>query len=113
MQVIPGSHAGHVDLGQKETSDRDLIQDHAIALPEGVVDESKAENVILGRGDVSFHDSYIVHGSQANHSSRRRAALTVRYVPASTRIQPRSDRRQYLVRGRASDNGNIYFEFDR
>lgn len=111
MQVIPGSHAGHVDLGQTETSDRDLIQDHAIALPDGVVDESKAENVILKRGDVSFHDSYIVHGSKANFSNRRRAALTVRYIPSSTKIQHRPDRKQYLVRGRALEPGNVYMKF--
>ncbi|MBI4579854.1 MAG: phytanoyl-CoA dioxygenase family protein [Planctomycetes bacterium] len=111
MQVIPGSHAGHVDLGQSETADRDLIQDHAIALPDGVVDDSKAENVILRRGDVSFHDSYIVHGSQPNRSTRRRAALVVRFVPSATRIQPRPDRKQYLVRGRPVENGNVYMRF--
>jgi ectoine hydroxylase-related dioxygenase (phytanoyl-CoA dioxygenase family) len=111
MQVIPGSHAGHVDLGQRATGERDLIQDHAIALPEEVVDASRAENIILKRGDISFHDSYIVHGSQPNHSSRRRAALTVRYVPASTRIEPRADRKQYLVRGKPVDNGNEYMTF--
>jgi ectoine hydroxylase-related dioxygenase (phytanoyl-CoA dioxygenase family) len=112
MQVIPGSHAGHKDLGQAATGERDLIQDHAIALPESVVDASKAENIILKRGDVSFHDSYIIHGSQANFSNRRRAALTVRYIPSSTRIQHRPDRKQYLVRGNAADNGNIYMSFE-
>lgn len=111
MKVIPGSHAGCVDYGQQQTNAPDLIQDHAIALPPGVVDESKAECVILKRGDLSLHHSYIIHGSDANRSSRRRAALTVRYVPASTRIQPRADRKQYLVRGKAADNGNVYFTF--
>ena len=111
MQVIPGSHIGHKDLGQTSTGERDLIQDHAIALPESVVDASKAENVILRCGDVSFHDSYIVHGSQPNLSNRRRAALTVRYVPSSTKIQHRADRKQYLVRGKPADNGNVYMTF--
>jgi ectoine hydroxylase-related dioxygenase (phytanoyl-CoA dioxygenase family) len=112
MRVIPGSHRGHVDLGQRATGERDLIQDHAIALADEVVDQAKAENVILKRGDVSFHDSYIVHGSEPNHSSRRRAALTVRYVPATTRIQPRADRKQYLVRGTPTSNGNVYMRFE-
>src|SRR5262249_2570728 len=103
MQVIPGSHAGHVDYGQRQVDRADLIQQHAIELPPGVVDASKAENIVLQRGDVSFHDSYIIHGSQPNHSTRRRAALTIRYVPSSTKIQPRADRKQYLVRGRAVD----------
>jgi ectoine hydroxylase-related dioxygenase (phytanoyl-CoA dioxygenase family) len=111
MQVIPGSHAGHADLGQRATGERDLIQDHAVALPDDVVDARRAENIILRRGDVSFHDSYIVHGSQPNYSNRRRAALTVRYVPASTRIQPRADRKQYLVRGEDANNGNQYMRF--
>lgn len=111
MQVIPGTHAGCVDLGQKPSDHADLIQDKALELPPEVVDESKAENVILKRGDVSFHHSYLVHGSPANHSDRRRAALTIRYVPSTTRITPRDDRMQYLVRGRPADNGNVYFQF--
>lgn len=111
MKVIPGSHAGCVDYGQKQTDAPDLIQDHAIALPPGVVDERKAEPVLLRRGDLSLHHSYIIHGSDPNPSQRRRAALTIRYIPASTHIQPRPDRKQYLVRGRAADNGNVYFRF--
>lgn len=113
MRVIPGSHRGCVDFGQRQVDRPDLIQDHAIELPAGVVDESQAEDVILKRGDLSLHHSYIIHGSEPNHSDRRRAAYTIRYVPATTRIQPRDDRKQYLVRGKPADNGNIYFTFDR
>jgi ectoine hydroxylase-related dioxygenase (phytanoyl-CoA dioxygenase family) len=109
MRVIPGSHAGNVDYGQRQVDKADLIQQHAVELPPGVVDEAKAEDVILKRGDLSLHHSYIIHGSQPNHSTRRRAALTIRYVPSSTRIAPRADRRQYLIRGRAADNNNVYF----
>jgi ectoine hydroxylase-related dioxygenase (phytanoyl-CoA dioxygenase family) len=109
MRVIPGTHKGCVDFGQKLTNKPDLIQDHAIELPDGVVDESKAEDIVMKRGDLSLHHSYIIHGSEPNNSDRRRAAMTVRYVPAATKIQPRPDRRQYLVRGKAVDNGNEYF----
>lgn len=109
MRVIPGSHRGDIDYGQRQVDRADLIQQHAVELPPDVVDESKAEDVILKPGDLSLHHSYIIHGSQPNHSKRRRAALTIRYVPSATRITPREDRRQYLVRGRAADNGNIYF----
>jgi len=35
-------------------------------------------------------------------------SVTIRYVPASTRIQHRDDRRQYIVRGRTEPNGNVY-----
>jgi len=111
LRVIPGSHAGCVDYGQKLTDKPDLIQDHAVALPEGIVDENKSEDVLLKRGDLSLHHSYIIHGSEPNCSHRRRAAFTIRYVPATTRIQPREDRKQYLVRGQAAGNGNPYFQF--
>jgi ectoine hydroxylase-related dioxygenase (phytanoyl-CoA dioxygenase family) len=63
----------------------------------------------MRRGDVSFHDSYLVHGSEPNRSATRRAALTVRYVPASTCIRDQPDRKQYLIRGRPANNGNVYY----
>ena len=82
-------------------------------LPPEVVDAGRAECVTMRRGDLSLHDSYLVHGSEPNRSARRRAALTIRYVPATTRIKDQPDRRQFLVRGRAADNGNVYSSFGR
>jgi len=111
MRVIPGSHQGHRDLGQRLTDKPDLIQANAYELPADVVDEARAVDITMRRGDLSLHDSYLIHGSEPNHSDRRRAALTVRYVPAATRIHDQPDRKQYLVRGRAVDNGNVYYEF--
>jgi phytanoyl-CoA hydroxylase len=111
MRVIPGSHRGHMDLGQRLTGRPDLIQENAIELPSEVVDESQAVDIILKRGDLSLHDSYIVHGSEPNRSDRRRAGLTIRYVPATTRIKDQPDRRQFLVRGQPTDNGNVYYQF--
>lgn len=111
MRVIPGSHAGHRDLGQRQSGIPDLIQDRPYELPPEVVDESRAVDLVMQRGDLSLHDSYLVHGSEPNRSDRRRAALTIRYVPAATRIEDRADRRQFLVRGHAADNGNVYHSF--
>jgi len=76
-----------------------------------VVDESRAVDLVLKRGDLSLHDSYLIHGSEPNRSPSRRAALTIRYVPTSTCIQDTPDRKQYLVRGQAVDNGNVYYTF--
>lgn len=111
MRVIPGTHRGHRDLGQAPSDTPDLIQARPYELSPAVVDESRAEYVIMKRGDVSFHDSYLIHGSEPNRSPCRRAALTIRYVPSSTRIKDQPDRRQYLVRGRAEANGNVYHTF--
>ena len=88
----------------------DLIQDRPYELPPEAVEESRAVDVIMRRGDLSLHDSYLIHGSEPNRSSTRRAALTVRYVPAATRIKDQPDRKQFLVRGRAVENGNVYYK---
>jgi ectoine hydroxylase-related dioxygenase (phytanoyl-CoA dioxygenase family) len=111
MRVIPGSHRGHRDLGQGLTDTPDLIQARPYELPAEAVDMSKAVDIAMRRGDLSLHDSYLVHGSEPNRTERRRAALTVRYVPAATRIKDQSDRKQYLVRGQATENGNVYYRF--
>lgn len=111
MRVIPGSHQPARDLGQRPVDEPDLIQARPFELPPEVVDESRAVDVVLRRGDVSFHHSYLVHGSEPNHSGRRRAGLTIRYVPPTTRIRDQPDRRQFLVRGTAAPNGNVYHTF--
>jgi ectoine hydroxylase-related dioxygenase (phytanoyl-CoA dioxygenase family) len=111
MRVIPGSHAGHRDLGQRLVDTPDLIQTRPYELPPEVMDETTAVDITMRRGDLSLHDSYLIHGSEPNRTHGRRAALTVRYVPSSTRIQDTPDRKQYLVRGAAVDNGNVYYEF--
>jgi len=109
MRVIPGSQRGHRDLGQTLTDTPDLIQSRPFELRPELVDASRAVDLVMRRGDVSLHDSYLVHGSEPNRSAHRRAALTIRYVPAATRITDTADRRQFLVRGRAVDNGNVYY----
>ncbi len=108
MRVIPGSHQGCTDLGQRLVDDPDLIQTRPYELPGEVVDTDRAADIVLRRGDVSLHHSYLIHGSEPNNSSRRRAGLTIRYVPATTEIRNQPDRRQFLVRGEAVANGNIY-----
>jgi ectoine hydroxylase-related dioxygenase (phytanoyl-CoA dioxygenase family) len=65
----------------------------------------------MRRGNLSLHDSYLAHSSEPNRTNTRRAAVTIRYVPATTRIKDQPDRRQFLVRGQAAANGNVYYEF--
>jgi ectoine hydroxylase-related dioxygenase (phytanoyl-CoA dioxygenase family) len=111
MRVVPGSHAGHRDLGQRLVETPDLIQARPYELPPEAVDAARAVPLLMRRGDLSLHDSYLVHGSEPNRTSERRAAVTIRYVPAATRIKDQPDRRQFLVRGHASPNGNVYYAF--
>lgn len=83
MRVIPG------------TQDLDLQEMHATpgdanvlgsAMADDMVDAERAVDLVLEPGDVSVHHPNIVHGSNANASSIRRCGLTIRYIPATTRI---------------------------
>jgi hypothetical protein len=74
------------------------------------VDESLAVDVVLSPGDVEVHHPNIIHGSGANRSPRRRAGLTIRYIPTSTRILAPNHPCAFLLRGNAVPGVNDYRE---
>ncbi len=47
-------------------------------------DESLAAPIELEAGQVSLHDVYLVHGSEANRSERPRRGMTLRYMPTTS-----------------------------
>ena len=49
-------------------------------------DISKSVNLLLKRGQVSLHDVYMVHGSKENKSPNSRRALTMRFMPLSSKF---------------------------
>ncbi len=81
MEVIPRSHDGYPEMEKVSTGTDDLL-----GLTVEVTPEMEAASVPLEMkaGSLSIHDSYIVHGSKANLSERRRAAYTMRYANART-----------------------------
>ena len=81
MRFIPGSH--DAGLYRHHMSDRkDLVLN--LELDDDQFDESKPVNVELAPGAISMHHVKIIHGSHANTSASRRAALVLRYMPASS-----------------------------
>ena len=81
MRFIPGSHES--GLYKHHMSDRkDLVLN--LELDGDQFDESGAVNVELEPGAISMHHVKIIHGSHANTSPKRRAALVLRYMPASS-----------------------------
>ena len=76
MWVIPGSHH-HPARPLAERAEPPNVfgwESHP-----GMVDEAAAVPVELQPGDVSLHHPAVLHRSGANRTSRRRAALAVRY----------------------------------
>ncbi len=81
VKVIPGSHK-NVIKDMRSTDKTDVLGSE-IAVD---VDESQAVNMVLQPGDVEVHHPMIFHASDVNHSPKRRAGLTIRYIPTSTKI---------------------------
>ncbi|MCH9674471.1 MAG: phytanoyl-CoA dioxygenase family protein [Gammaproteobacteria bacterium] len=113
MKVIPRSHKGNA-LEHRLLDDENSTLNRELPLDN--VDETKAELIELGAGQVSVHDIGIVHGSAANTSGRRRAGLALRYMPATScmhRVMPNAaasweDMPMELVRGVNRNSGNDF-----
>jgi non-heme Fe2+,alpha-ketoglutarate-dependent halogenase len=82
MRYIPASHRlGHLTYTLSEN-------DEANVLNQTVADVGKLSEPIdveLQAGEISIHSDLLLHGSEANQSSRRRCGLTLRYCPADVR----------------------------
>lgn len=82
MQFIPGSHKAHKLFshswveGDDKTINLNCDAEH--------FDAVTATPLIIRAGQVSFHDVYMIHGSTANRTDRRRAAFIIRLMPASS-----------------------------
>jgi len=82
MRYIPGSHRDH----RIYTHHFEHREDYTLAqvIDDGQVDLDSARDIVLEAGQVSLHDVYLVHGSGANRSARRRMGLVLRIMPASS-----------------------------
>lgn len=105
MRVIPGTHhngfsEGYADADLKENLFATGLED---------VDDSHAVYFELERGEASLHDGRLIHGAVANTSPQRRAGYTMRYFPASVRMNPEVNEHFKLWLARGSDRaGNLY-----
>ena len=83
MRVIPGTHNVPLQAMRKKTDVENVLSSE---IDPALVDETQAVDLVLEPGDVSVHQPNIIHGSNANNSPMRRAGLTIRYIPTSTRV---------------------------
>jgi ectoine hydroxylase-related dioxygenase (phytanoyl-CoA dioxygenase family) len=106
MRVLPRTQ--HLDL-QAMQRRTDVANVLSSGIDPSLVDEGKAVDVVLQAGDVSIHHPNLIHGSNANTSSRWRRGLTIRYIPASTRIVSEEPWPcAFLLRGSAVPGVNAY-----
>ena len=105
MRVIPGTHSLELHEMQRRTDIPNVLSS---GIDPELVDESRAVDFVLKAGDVSVHHPNIIHGSNANASSKRRGGLTIRYIPTSTRIVSQPVSCAFLLRGDAVPGVNSY-----
>ena len=85
LRVIPRSHRQR-ELFEHCKEDRtDIVLNQRVA--DGQFDPGAAVDVELQAGQVSLHDAYLVHGSNPNQSTRRRAGIAIRYMPGSSHFK--------------------------
>ena len=102
MQVIPCTHEGYPEMDKISTGGDDLLGLTVKVTPEM---EGAAVCLEMNAGSLSVHDSFVLHGSEANTSGRRRAAYTMRYANAKT-VEVNTTEHWvpvYLVRGEADN----------
>ncbi|MDZ4849283.1 MAG: phytanoyl-CoA dioxygenase family protein [Pirellulaceae bacterium] len=96
MKFVAGSHhVGHLTYRPSDSADHNVLSqsiDNAEQYGDVVWDELKA-------GQVSIHSDLLLHGSEANESSRRRCGLTLRYCSADVRAAMRWNEKGVYVRG--------------
>ncbi len=92
MRVIPGTHHGGFSEYVPVDSARNTFSKEIAG-----VDASKAVDFELEPGECSLHDGRIMHGAEPNTSPYRRCGYTMRYFPASVRVDPEHNPRDWKV----------------
>lgn len=82
MRYIPGSHhLGHLTYTLSENDESNVLNQSVV----GAENLGDPVNVELKAGEMSIHSDLLLHGSEANQSTKRRCGLTLRYCPAVVR----------------------------
>ena len=109
LRVVPGSQMMTIHPTHKRDDVDNVL---GSAMDTALVDESQAVDVRMKAGDVEIHHPNLIHGSNANTSPRRRAGLTIRYIPTTTRIITEKQwPSAFLLRGSAVPGVNDYLPF--
>ena len=82
MRFIAGSHHyGHLTYRMSEEVENNVLNQTV----ENAQQFGESVDVELEAGEISMHSDLLLHGSNANHSDRRRCGLTLRYCTIDVR----------------------------
>ena len=86
LQIIPRSHLNAQVPFDTSLPDENNVLNQTVKEPAKWGDEP--HTLELKAGEMSLHSDWLLHGSDPNHSERRRLAWIVRYCPTGTAVQP-------------------------
>jgi ectoine hydroxylase-related dioxygenase (phytanoyl-CoA dioxygenase family) len=89
LRYIPRSHKWDI-MPHLDEIEQGLL---GSSIDENLFRQEDTRDIVLTAGRFSLHQANLVHGSEVNVSSKRRAGLVLRYMPASSYFD-RSDAKQ-------------------
>ena len=110
MRVIPGTQNKRLIKPSEmiKLDTEEYVLDLAIHPKD--IDKTSAKNIILDPGDMSIHNPFIIHGSNANISSYWRIGLTLRYIPTTTFVDKKNWECVLLGGKKSRRAKNIYID---
>lgn len=104
MEVVPGSHRlGQLHHGQDHSNTVLLSKGQHVDVP---FDRSHTEFMPVRAGQMSLHDTHLIHASGPNNTDFRRVGLGFSYIPANSKSNSRTRLTAALVRGQ-DDSGHF------
>jgi len=85
MRFIPGSHATGSLYPHHDSPRPDRVL--GLEVDAQAFDAKAARDDVLKAGQFSLHDVFLIHGSEPNRSTRRRAGCVIRYMPATSEFK--------------------------
>jgi hypothetical protein len=82
LRVIRGSHRAARLLKHTTNNGPGLALNQELLASE--YDQKDAVDIILKAGQVSLHDVFLAHGSEANYSDKPRRGMTLRFMPTTS-----------------------------
>jgi len=96
MRFLAGSHhSGHLTYRPSHPDEHNVL-DQTV---EDAEQYGTPVDVELRAGEMSMHSDLLLHGSEANHSDRRRCGLTLRYSAADVRAGMDWNQKGVILRG--------------
>ena len=97
MQVIPGSHlTENIPFRESSAEENNVLNQ---TVPDELLPAVYPVTLRLDAGQMSLHSDWILHGSEVNHSERRRCGLALRYLSADVRAYDGWNSNSVVCRG--------------